>query len=130
MARQLPPLTGLRAFESAARLGSLAAAATELGVTPGAVSQQVKRLETMLGVRLFDRGAHSLALTETGQRYLPVLSEAFDAIAAATAKLGNGTERAVVELTIPAIFAAGWMLPRLEHFHAAHANIELRLRNS
>ncbi len=130
MNRKLPSLGGLRAFESAARLGSLAAAAAELGVTAGAVSQQVKRLETALGVRLFDRGAHSLSLTGSGRRYLPVLSEAFDAIAAATAGLGSVTERAIVELTMPAIFAVGWMLPRLERFHAAHRDVELRLRNS
>jgi LysR family glycine cleavage system transcriptional activator len=120
----------LRAFESAARLGTLRAAADELGVTPGAVSQQVKGLETHLGVRLFDRGAHSLTLTAEGQRYAPVLRDAFDAMAAATLGLGRSSAQAVVELTMPALFANGWMLPRLERFRAAHRDVDLRLRNS
>src|SRR5579862_4274255 len=102
MVRSLPPLGGLRAFESAARLGSFTAAAAELAVTAGAISQQVKGLETFLGVRLFERGAHSLALTLEGQRYLPVLRDAFDAIAAATRGLGSAAAQSVVELTMPA----------------------------
>lgn len=130
MMRDLPPLGGLRAFEAAARLGSFRAAATELGVTPAAVSQQVKGLEGRLGLRLFDRGAHSLTPTTAGQQYLPALREAFDTIAMATAGLAAPPARAMVELAVPAVFSAGWLLPRLERFHAAHPQVELRLRNS
>jgi LysR family glycine cleavage system transcriptional activator len=128
--RDLPPLGGLRAFETAARLGSFRAAAGELGVTPAAVSQQVKGLEGRLGLRLFDRGPHSLTLTSAGQQYLPALRDAFDAIAMATAGLAAAPARAMVELAVPAVFTAGWLLPRLERFHAAHPGVELRLRNS
>ena len=130
MPRFLPPLGGLRAFEATARLGSLRAAAAELGVTPGAVSQQVKGLETHLNVRLFERGAHSLNLTLEGQRYLPVLRDAFDAIAGATQSLSKTVPPATVELSMPALFASGWMLPRLDRFRAAHRDVDLRIRSS
>src|SRR5215470_19915923 len=74
------PLQGLRDFEAAARLGSFVAAAEELGVTPGAVSHQVRALEARVGVRLFDRRPQSLLLTAAGRALLPALSDAFVAI--------------------------------------------------
>jgi LysR family transcriptional regulator, glycine cleavage system transcriptional activator len=130
MARKLPPLGGLRAFEAAARQASFAAAAAELNVTPGAISQQVKALEAYLGEMLFERRPQSLVLTAAGRLYAAPLSDAFDAIAAATARLARGGTRTVLTVAMPAVFAAGWLLPRLDRFRAAHPAIELRLRSS
>src|SRR3546814_4079926 len=77
MARKLPPLNALRAFESAARHLSFTKAAGELHVTQAAISHQVKALEDHLGLPLFRRLNRRLVLTEAGQLYLPVLREAF-----------------------------------------------------
>lgn len=84
MSHRLPPLNGLRAFEAAARHLSFKTAARELGVTPGAVSQQVKNLEGTLGVNLFRRLPRGLLLTEVGSAYLPDLSRAFRIISNST----------------------------------------------
>lgn len=84
MSHRLPSLNGLRAFEASARHLSFKTAARELGVTPGAVSQQVKLLEATLKVELFRRLPRGLLLTETGTAYLPDLSEAFRIISKAT----------------------------------------------
>jgi LysR family glycine cleavage system transcriptional activator len=93
MARKLPPLTALRAFEAVARHLSMARAAEELHVTPAAVSQQVKLLEEHLGTRLFQRGK-SLALSDAAAAVLPLLSDAFDRLERAVGPLragdGNG----------------------------------------
>jgi LysR family glycine cleavage system transcriptional activator len=130
MSRKLPPLGGLRAFEAAARHGSMAAAAAELGVTPGAVSQQVRTLEEHLGLALFERRPQSLSLTVAGRRYAAPLTDAFDAIAEATRRLAPPPRRTVLTVAMPTLFAAGWLMPRLERFHSAHPAVELRLRSS
>jgi LysR family glycine cleavage system transcriptional activator len=130
MHRSLPPLGGLRAFEAAARHSSFAVAAAELGVTPGAISQQVKGLEQHLGVALFERRPQSLTLTAAGRFYAAPLSDAFDAIAAATRRLAVAESRIAITVAMPSLFAVGWLLPRLDRFHAAHPAIELRLRSS
>jgi LysR family transcriptional regulator, glycine cleavage system transcriptional activator len=84
MSYRLPPLNGLRSFEAAARHLSFTRAADELGVTPGAVSQQVKSLEAVLGITLFRRLPRSLILTDEGEAYLPAITSAFDLISRAT----------------------------------------------
>ena len=70
MPRRLPPLNALKAFEAAARYESFTRAAEELCVTQGAVSHQVKALETELGLKLFNRERQRLAITEAGRDYL------------------------------------------------------------
>ncbi len=90
MARRLPPLNALRAFEAAARHGSFTAAAQELRVTDSAVSQQVRTLERYLGTRLFKRLPRGLLLTELGSTYLPVLTAGFDRLSEATLRPAFG----------------------------------------
>jgi LysR family transcriptional regulator, glycine cleavage system transcriptional activator len=124
----LPPLNGLRAFEAAARLGSFAAAAAELGVTPGAVSQQVRAFEARLGALLFERRPQSLAPTEAARALLPVLTEALDTIAASLLRLkGSATAAAPLRLASPAGFAAGFLLPRLDRFQRRAPGVALTL---
>ena len=130
MTRRLPQLIALRAFEAAARLGSFAAAAAELHVTPGAISQQVRGLEDWLGLRLFERRPQALELTVAGRGYLPNLSDAFDRIDAATRELLRPEARRAITLAMPAAFASGWMLPRLDRFHRARPDIEIRLNST
>ena len=83
MSHRLPPLNGLRAFEAGRHL-SFKSAATELSVTPGAVSQQVKHLEQALGVPLFQRLHRSLILTAQGEALLPEVGEAFKRLSEAS----------------------------------------------
>src|SRR5262245_56195851 len=117
MARRLPPLNALRAFEASARLGSFVAAGAELHVSAAAVSQQVQRLERYLDTALFQRLARGLVLTEEGRDYLPELSAGFDLLGESTARLRTQRAGGVLTLTALAGFANGWLLPRLHRFH-------------
>ena len=126
----VPSLGGLRAFEAAARRQSFVAAADELGVTPGAVSQQVKALEARLGLALFERRPQALVLTAAGRDYAPALKAAFEAIAAATRRLVPPDDRARLACAVPASFATFWLLPRLGRFEAAEPRIELAILNA
>lgn len=110
----LLPLNALRAFESAARRGSLAAAARELGVTPGAVSQQIRLLEDVLKTRLLERTGQGVLLTVEAADAAPYLHEAFASLAEASARLrAAGAAPARVRLGVPGAFAAAWLAPRL-----------------
>lgn len=127
MARHLPPLNGLRAFEAAARLGSFTAAATELHVTQAAVSQQVQLLETRLGLALFRRHANRLELTDQGRTFQPGLTEAFDTIAHLVAQIGAMRPGSVLTVGIAPAFALHWLIPRLARFNRSHPEIEVRV---
>jgi len=110
----LLPLNALRAFEAASRRGSLAAAARELGVTPGAVSQQIRLLEDVLKTRLLERTGQGVLLTVEAADAAPYLHEAFASLAEASARLRSaGAAPARVRLGVPGAFAAAWLAPRL-----------------
>ena len=87
MTYRLPSLNSLRAFEAAARHLSFKTAASELGVTAGAVSQQAKKLEASLGVELFRRLPHGLLLTREGEAYLPRITKVFEELTVATEEI-------------------------------------------
>lgn len=126
MTYRLPPLAALRAFESAARHLSFKKAADELHVTPAAISQQIKALESYLGVALFHRLTRALELTAQGVAMLPKVREGFECLALAvdsTRRAGDG----MLTVTAPPSFAARWLVPRLPGFSAAHPEIRLRL---
>jgi LysR family transcriptional regulator, glycine cleavage system transcriptional activator len=130
MARRLPPLNALRAFEASARLGSFVAAAAELHVSAAAVSQQVRRLERYLDATLFQRLARGLVLTEEGRDYLPELSAGFELLGESTARLRAQRAGGVLTLTTLAAFANGWLLPRLQRFHERAPRVDVVLRTS
>lgn len=119
-------LNGLRAVETVARLGSLAAAAAELNVSVSAVSQQIKRTEKQLGQALFERTPGGLVLTEFGTVFTTRLSAAFRELAQAVALAGEATECTLVVSVAPA-FASKWLLPRLSRHFARHPNVLLRI---
>ena len=123
----LPPLPDVQAFEAAARLGSFAAAADELHLTPAAVSQRIRSLETHLGVALFERLARSVRLTELGRAYLPSVRESLDDLAVATTGLFGPVHREQLTVRTQVSYAATWLAPRLGRFEQAHPEIELRL---
>jgi len=125
MARKLPPLNALRAFEAAARHLSFTKAAGELNVTQAAISHQVKTLEEHLGLPLFRRLNRRLVLTEAGQVYLPVLREAFDAIASGTSRLNRDDSSGPLHVTVVPSLAAKWLLPRMSRFRDRHPDIDV-----
>ena len=92
--RRIPSMTGLRAFEAAARCGSFVRAGEELGVSSAAVSLQVRSLEEHLGKMLFERLGNRIFLTDAGSELFPRLSHAFDEIAEVTGALATGTTAA------------------------------------
>lgn len=112
MTYRLPSLNTLRVFEAAARHLSFRAAAIEIGVTSGAVSQQVRKLEQSLGVNLFRRLPHGLLLTKEGETYLPKITKVFDDLTAATEEIApdmNGKKFSVgVCPNAAAILPKGW----------------------
>lgn len=127
MARKLPSLNGIRAFEAAARLGGFAAAAAELNVSPAAISRLVRLLEERLGLPLFERGPNRLALTPAGARYHPGLTQLLDRLAAMTEEVREMGGAQVVTLGVGPTFAIRWLIPRLGGLQRALPGIELRI---
>ncbi len=130
VARHLPPLNGLKAFEAAARSESFTRAAEELNVTQGAVSHQVKALEKTLGLKLFHRERQRLILTEAGRNYLVVIRDALDQIAVGTARLLQRQESGVLTVSTSPDFAAKWLINRLSRFTEKHPELDLRISAS
>jgi len=127
MARALPPLNALKAFESADRHLSFTKAAAELNVTPAAVSHQVKALEDRLGVSLFHRLTRALRLTDAGRAALPTLGQGFDRLAEAVEQMRAHCESGVLTISVSPSFGALWLVPRLERFRGRHPDIEIRI---
>ncbi|MGY3437605.1 MULTISPECIES: LysR substrate-binding domain-containing protein [unclassified Marinovum] len=121
----LPPLNSLKAFVAAGRLLSFRAAAEDLGVTQGAVAQQVRGLEAHLGLRLFLREPRGLAFTDEGRAYHAAVSRAFAQLTDATAALRSAPSRVTISVT--PTFASKWLIPRLAEFTQAHPDIDLRI---
>jgi len=122
----LPPVANLLAFEAVARRRSFALAATELHLTASAISHQVARLESDLGVRLFERSAHGVRLSNAGDRYLERVAGALSAISTATEDLRKGVGNSLYVHSAPSI-ASLWLMPRLRGFAQAHPDIALNL---
>ncbi|MGF1629320.1 MAG: transcriptional regulator GcvA [Kiloniellaceae bacterium] len=130
MSSRLPPLNPLRAFEAAARLGSVSSAAKELTVTHGAISHQIRKLEASLKVTLLERGARRVKLTPHGAALLPSVSAAFGEIAAATARMTRpSTGGDLVVSCVPALLSL-WLVPRLNRFTDQYPGVRLRLSGS
>ena len=127
---RLPPFAALRAFEAAARYLSFKDAAAELGLTPTAVSHQIKRLEADAGSQLFQRHTRSVTLTPAGERFAQQVSPALEMIRSAYLELNNSNRTEVVKVSAGPLFSSRWLAPRLSDFAVAHPEIELRLHHS
>ena len=127
MARPLPSLNALRAFEAAARLGSVSQAAGELHVTHGAVSRHIRALEDALGRPLFVRDGRGLALTADGHRLRDSAGEAFGVLQAGWTALQRGPRAAALVLGCPGSLLARWVIPRLERLAADLPDLTLHL---
>ncbi len=127
MASPFPiPLNALRAIEIVARRGALAPAAEELNVTPGAVSQHLRRAEERLGIELFERTPQGLKPTPALRQVLPQLTSGFGQLADGLAGLKSSDEH-VLALTVASVFASRWLIWRIGKFSALYPDIETRL---
>ena len=121
------PLVALRALEAAGRRGSLAKAADELGVTAGAVSQHIHKVEAQLGRKVFERTARGLRPTAVGAPLIDALTRGLHEIARAVAAAEARRSGAGLTVSVAPVLAAKWLVPRLTGFHAAHPDIALRI---
>ncbi|MCP5088587.1 MAG: LysR family transcriptional regulator, partial [Rhodobacteraceae bacterium] len=122
---QLPSLTGLNTFDACARHGSFTAAAAELGVTLGAVSRQVKALETELDCALFQRLHRGVELTAEGIDLFQVLSSSFQQIGRLCQEFRNRSQSLDVTIAATTAFASLWLMPRLGGFWQQYRDINL-----
>lgn len=128
MPLSLPPLNALRAFEAAARTGSYVAAAEELGVSPAAVSQQVRNLEDFFGKKLFTRFNNRVSLTDAGQAIFAGASDALQSISALTEQVMTGGTRSRLVVSVITSVAERWLEPRLAAFALKEKALRIELR--
>jgi len=123
-----PPVSAVRAFESAARHQSFTRAAEELHITQSAVSHAIRELEQRFHEKLFARNGKALALTDAGKTYLAFASEALQRLRAGDAALADPVRRTrVLTVSVSPSFAAKWLVPRLGEFTAVYQDIDLRI---
>ena len=130
MQQRMPPLNALRAFELAARLGSLKAAAMEASVTHGAISRHIRLLEDWIGAPLFLRHNRRVVLTELGHAYLAEIAPAFQRIARATDDARHRRKRKLLRVNALSTFTVRWLLPRLADFRQSHPDIDVEVTTS
>ena len=131
----LPSLNAIRVFETAARLGSLKAAAAELGLSPSAVSRHIASLEDTLGAKLFVRGVRNVTLTARGESYAHRLCEAFRTIETATEEAAvhmkvRPSRSHIITLGGESSFISLWLADRLEEFRRLHPEFEFEVSTS
>ncbi len=127
MLRSLPPLSALRAFDAVARRLSFSKAAEELHVTPGAVSQQIRSLEELLGATLFVRSRRSVALTEFATRMLPEIQAGLEILSRAINGSTISAAGTTLTISVTPSFASKWLLPKLRNFSDHYPDIDLRI---
>jgi len=127
--RNLPPSSTLRAFEVATRHATFTAAAEELHITQSAVSHQLKNLEELWGLQLFQRGK-SLTLTPAGAALVPIVREFFINLEATLTDLRDQKGRVRIKVSTTYSFALKWLLPRLPHLSLQHPEILVTLETS
>jgi DNA-binding transcriptional LysR family regulator len=123
--RRLPPLNALRVFEVAARTNSYVEAATELGLTHGAVSRQISILEGWLGQRLFVRSGRRMVATPIARVFAAEVSLSFDRLTSAAEACGKPGARRILRVSAPTSFSTRWLIPRLGRFHDLHPLVEV-----
>ncbi len=126
----LPSISGLRAFEAAARYLSFNQASEELNVTPGAVSRQIQSLEDYLGKPLFHRAHKKVTLTAVGRQYLSEIAPSLEKISAATQRLKSGPRRNKISICAYPTFAIRWLIPRWSALHEAFPDLDIQLTTS
>ena len=127
MARRLPSLNGLKAFEAAARNESFTDAAAELLVSHAAISRHIKELEENLGTQLFIRTGRGVELTEAGKRFGGRLTPLFDQLADSAREAAAVGEARPLRVSVQPSIASRWLVARLGAFNTLHPDIELNI---
>lgn len=122
------PLRALEAFEAAARCGSFVAAANELSVTPAAISQLIRGLESQVGRKLFHRANRRVMLTEAGVDIYPRLAQAFGELRGVSRELTASDPVATLVVSVAPSVAMGWLSSRLPQFIRDHGWVDIFLR--
>lgn len=126
MFQQLPSLNAIKAFESAARLNSFKDAATELNVTPTAISHQIRALEESLKVRLFERKTRAVTLTKEGELLALSANQSLQDLLSTVSQLKGSPRTLTISTT--SSFAAMWLVPNLADFQQQHPDIDIQIR--
>jgi len=126
-ARRFPPLTTFRAFEAAARRRNFVQAASELGVTPGAISHHIKQLEDWIGRPLFERRANGVFVTDTGREFGAEVSTLIERLALAANRARDRDQACRVSILCQFSLAAKWLAPRLVGFRRRRPDVDLQL---
>ena len=130
MLKHWPPLSSLRGFEAAARLGSFHKAAAELSLTQSAISQQIRSLETFLEQPLFHRSGRSVTLTDAGHDLRSTTQSLLQQLAVGIRRLEQYRKPNQLVVNTSPAFARHWLLPRLGEFHRLHPEVDLWLFTS
>ena len=128
--RRLPPLNALRAFEAAARLSSVTAAAEELGVSHSAVSQQLKLLEEHFGQKMFDRKGRRIEPTQAAQALLNDVKAAFDLIAVGSEQFAARSSEITLTINATPSFALRWLIPKTSEFQLKNPGFKILVHTS
>lgn len=128
--KRLPPLNAIKAFEAAAKTGSLTRAGQSLFVSVAAVSQQVKLLEEHLSVKLFNRNRRGLELTEAGQIYLTYVHESFERLRIGQQKVEQLNNSNTLVITAIPSFASKWLMPKMFRWMELNPDLEMRIEAS
>lgn len=125
--QKLPSMRALQAFEAFGRLGSATAAAAELGVTVGAISQQLRKAEAEVGLRLVERKGKLIALTTRGRHYHDDVKAGFDALRTAQTKIERTRSEATLTISCLPSLASKWIGAQLFDWQSAHPTATVRL---
>jgi LysR family transcriptional regulator, glycine cleavage system transcriptional activator len=124
---EVPSISELTSFVAAAQHGSFTRAASELNLTQGAISRQIRDLESRLGIRLFERIRQRVVLTDAGKLYLSPVKKALDNLADATQKALSFSNVTILNLVVLPTFGGHWLVPRLPEFQNKHPEITIHL---
>jgi LysR family glycine cleavage system transcriptional activator len=128
--RAMAPLRAVQAFETIVRQGTVTRAAQELGVSPGALSQQIKVLEAFLGVQLLERSGRGVTPTFWGQKYLPSVAEGFAALRRAQKIVQQQKHDTEIRISAPPSISTRWLAGRLFEWSNGHPQSVFQLRAS
>ena len=130
MPKHLPPMSALRGFEAAGRLGSFSDAADELGMSQSAVSHQIKGLEDFLGQPLFKRVNRSALLTDAGQAFLETVKACLDLLEDGVQQIEQYKKPGQIIVSVTYALGSRWLLPRLAQFRSLHPDLDVWLHTS
>lgn len=130
MVSRLPPLRGLQIFEAVGRVGSIGGAARELGISPGAVTQQIQKLEEDVGVRLVERQGRGVGLTNRGQRFHQRIANAFAEIRQGREEIGREHRSGTITVSALSSVASRWLGPRLFEWQARNPESVVRVQGT